>query len=148
MIYGIILIMIILIVNAAKRNVGAALLITLAMTTIYQLIGQDIVNFLAGAGLARVNLLQIVNLILVVLPMLIVLFRSQKCSRHLPTLVFDSGLLFALLVTASGAVIASLIKLDATSLQIQVWIVENYKTIVVLAGLYGFYQVILKPEIE
>lgn len=148
MIYGIILIMTVLIINTAKRNIGATLLITLAMTTIYQLIGQDIANFLAGAGLPRANLLQIVNLVLVILPMLIVLFRSQKCSRHLPTLLFDSGLLFAILITASGVTIASLVNLDATSLQIQTWVVENYKTVVVLAGLYGFYQVILKPEID
>lgn len=148
MIYAAIFALIVLIINTAKRNIGAALLIVLAMITVDNLVGSEIVKFLAGLGLPKAILPAIINLVLIIIPMLVVLFRAQKYSRRLPMLIFDGLLLFALVISASHAALTTLVGLDSFSLQIQDLIVNNYKLIIVTAGFYGFYQVIVKPEIE
>ncbi len=148
MIFILLLALLIITIYVSHRQLGLAMILALAFNQISQLIKFDLAKFIISLGL-KLSLNKtaaLISLILVLLSVLIIIYRSHKRSRKLITIILESILLMSLLIIFIGQDLIQLIKIDQLSIQISQFLLPYTKFIVIMAGFYGFWSLIVKDQ--
>lgn len=148
MIYIITLFIIIAIILISKQKLTNGMIIALAMGYLANLINQDLSVFIKSTGisLSIEEISAVTQIVLILFPIMLVVYRSHKQNRSFAKLFFETTILFLVIISLLGSALSLLINLDPLSYQIQTFITDQSKIILTIAGFYSFWQIIQKEE--
>ncbi len=148
MVYLLIIALLALILIINHKQLGLAMILVVAMATVCKIIvpGLSQVLISSGLNLKSAVLTKIITIVLVIIPSLIVIYRSHRRARSIIRIVFESVVFVSLILSLIGSEINSLIKVDYLSLEIYQFITNYHQIILVLAIVLGFWQIVVKDE--
>ncbi len=148
MIYLLIFAIITILIILTHRQLGLSMLIAIAMANLAQLISADLASFLIriGVNLTKEALVNWVIFLIVILPVTVVIARTHRHHRSIIRIVAETALLMLTLIGLIGLNLSQIIKMDVLSTDIFNFSQLNLKLILIIAGIYGLWQVIIKHE--
>ncbi len=146
MIYLLTLVVLALLLILNHKQLGLAMILAVATTHISQMVVPQLSKLLQPSGSSQAYLTATIRILLVIVPALILIYRSNKRSRSIFKIVFEVTIFGLLLLALIGGDINSLIKLDDLSMAIFKISKQYQQFILVLAVTVGFWQVVVRDE--
>ncbi len=148
MVFLLILVLLILTILLNKRQLGNAMIFLIAASNLANLVAANLASFIVNLGIKTNHkwLTSLITIIMIIIPMLVVIYRSHKRNRTTLKITIEALILTLAMIILVGPSLTNLIKIDQLSINILKIITNQSKIILILTGCYGFWQLIIKDE--